>query len=277
MTMAGCRNTYAGEVNADGARRADARCSCERLRDEEGKLPKDQHDPPAGKLDKGGRGNEMTDRSRQEKTQSLEVERCPVQDVRRALRSTNSRRSTKKYMESCHEDDRLSTASSDSWECPSWRGPPHSPRSHTARHRLYCLPVPDRSGLLRLLVDEGYPAWCARSALSLNRHLLEVATPHPAGPVMELYCGTTCSRWRCYAHLRCSGSSAAFVGRAVRGPFSVVGDQVDDRLGSHLRRRGPTSQLWARRWWREHPNGDDDRDHSRNRFGTSMSFTHVLL
>ena len=38
---------------------------------------------------------------------------------------------------------------------PIMPGPPHSPRSYTARQCLYRPSVPDRSGLPRLLVDEG--------------------------------------------------------------------------------------------------------------------------
>ena len=54
MSMAGCRNTHAGEVNAACAGIADARCTCEQLGDEEGILPKDPHDSPAGAADEGG-------------------------------------------------------------------------------------------------------------------------------------------------------------------------------------------------------------------------------
>ena len=47
---------------------------------------------------------------------------------------------------------------------------------------------------------------------------------------MELYCGTTCSRWRCYSDARADVEGVG-VGR------------LDDRLVSHLRRRDPTPRI----------------------------------
>ena len=68
------------------------------------------------------------------------------------------------------------------------RGGPNFICGHrfSAYYQWYCLLVPDRSGLRRSPVDEGMR--------SFSQHPSKVATPHPAGPDRELYCGTACNR-----------------------------------------------------------------------------------